>query len=684
MKNNIFPHSALATIATCVISSSLHAQTIDEQITVTAKRIQQNIQQQSAQVSVLNDALLSLYNPQHLNQVLQQASSVWLSRGNGQESLLAIRSPVYTGAGACSEFITLQDNIPLRAAGFCNVNQLFDSGFELAEKIEIAKGASSALYGTNAIHGVINVLTPTPNGNKNISLTAGPDAYLRSKLNWSEIYDDSAVYTGLSYTHDGGFQHSSGYNDWKLIGKYQLNKQNLEITNTISAHKLKQDTATYLQQGQGAYKNKHLLRENSVDDAYRETDALTLSSAIKYQSANYSWQLTPYIRHNRMQFLMHFLPGTPTEKNGHHSVGLQSQYQSQVADNIDFVAGADIEWTKGFLQQQQTNATDSGSAFLDNILPQGQQYDYSVTALNSALYALINIPISDKITSTTNIRFDTIHYNYDNKMLDGNSRDDGSACAPPGCRYTRPADTEDHFDMWSWQQNIQYQIKNNLVAYLKLDTAFRAPHTSELYRLQNGQLDAQIEPQKAKSIEIGQHYIDGSHTLNLAAYWQDKSEVIIQNSQREYLNGAKTQHMGIEAEYSYQFSDDLSANLQASHALHRYKNDENFNNNIMDTAPKLMLAGRLNWRLQEKLQTELEYQYMDKYFTSADNTTEYDGHQLFNLRLNYQMSNNLRFSAQVLNLLDERYAERADYAFSQYRYFVGQPRRLFLGVNYEL
>ena len=50
--------------------------------------------------------------------------------------LLAIRSPVLTGAGACGAFLLLEDGMPLRPTGFCNVNQLFEANTSQAAAIE--------------------------------------------------------------------------------------------------------------------------------------------------------------------------------------------------------------------------------------------------------------------------------------------------------------------------------------------------------------------------------------------------------------------------------------------------------------------------------------------------------------------------------------------------------------------
>ena len=76
----------------------------------------------------------------HINESFQRIPGGWISRGNGQESLTALRSPVLTGAGSCGAFFVAADGVSLRAPGFCNVNQLFDANAEQARRIMTANG----------------------------------------------------------------------------------------------------------------------------------------------------------------------------------------------------------------------------------------------------------------------------------------------------------------------------------------------------------------------------------------------------------------------------------------------------------------------------------------------------------------------------------------------------------------
>ena len=76
---------------------------------------------------MINAKQLQLLAHTHISEALSQVPGVWLNRGNGQEHLTAIRSPVLTGAGSCGAFSVLEDSAAVRATGFCNVNNCLSS-----------------------------------------------------------------------------------------------------------------------------------------------------------------------------------------------------------------------------------------------------------------------------------------------------------------------------------------------------------------------------------------------------------------------------------------------------------------------------------------------------------------------------------------------------------------------------
>jgi len=77
----------------------------------------------------------------------------------------------------------------------------------------------------------------------------------------------------------------------------------------------------------------------------------------------------------------------------------------------------------------------------------------------------------------------------------------------------------------------------------------------------------------------------------------------------------------------------------------------------------------------------ISWRHVGSYFTNPGNTQRYDGHDIFVLRFAYDVSETLTLFGRVDNLFDARYADRADFAFGNERFFPGRPRTLFFGVS---
>src|SRR5690606_27458909 len=103
-----------------------------EPVTVTGDRNAEPITESVFSISRIHGDQIALVGASHPNELFTRVPGAWISRGSGQEHLTAIRSPVLTGAGACGAFLYLEDGIPVRPAGFCNVNQLFEINTEQA------------------------------------------------------------------------------------------------------------------------------------------------------------------------------------------------------------------------------------------------------------------------------------------------------------------------------------------------------------------------------------------------------------------------------------------------------------------------------------------------------------------------------------------------------------------------
>ena len=667
-------------------TGSLAAETELETIISTATRLDENQAELIGSIDSVSTKELDFINHQHIQQSLLRVPGVNLHRGNGQEYLPAIRSPVLTGAGACGAFLTAEDGIPIRASGFCNVNELFEAHTEQAKRIEVVRGPGSSLYGSNALHGMINVVTPDALDDS-ISVELGEHQYLRVKSAFTIKGDESSISTFLTATHDGGFRDESGFEQQKLTLRYS--HQETGITGGLSVSNLNQETAGFIT-GLDSYKNTELIYSNPTPEAFRDAVALRVWLKKDWQfSDDRRLLITPYIRYTEMDFLQHFLPGDPLEENGQNSIGVQSAYYIDLNNNHRFIAGLDAEYTDAFLIQSQQQPT-VGSPFLVATIPTGLHYDYEVQSTVFAPFIYFESQFATSWQLIAGLRYEYARYDYDNQMLSGRTREDGTACSFGGCRYSRPEDSVDTFDNWSTHIGLAYTTDVGNKFYINAARSFRIPQATELYRLQRAQNKAELDSVSLESIEIGAQGALGQFEYNFAVYAQRKDNVIFRDSDFFNQSNGKTKHQGLELSSLMPVSDKFNIGANLSYARHRYDdqrvlNGINIDGNDVDTAPRLFGSIQLAYALKENMQAELEWVYMDKYYLDPENLHEYQGHDLFNFRLKTQLEADWQISATLTNVANSRYAERADFtSFTNERYFPGQPRTAFIELKKSL
>src|SRR5262249_53347683 len=102
-------------------ASCATAQEPIEEVIVTATRHTQPLRDFAGSISVVSGADIALVGATHHAEILNRSPGTLIQRNSGEESLTAIRSPVLTGPGSCGVFLFLENAIPIRPTGFCNV-----------------------------------------------------------------------------------------------------------------------------------------------------------------------------------------------------------------------------------------------------------------------------------------------------------------------------------------------------------------------------------------------------------------------------------------------------------------------------------------------------------------------------------------------------------------------------------
>ena len=156
------------------ISFELFEQVIEMRaVVVSAGRRNQNIEDVSVSMEIITPELINNKGYSNLEQVVDQSPGVYAMDGQ-----VSIRGGGGFAYGAGSRVLLLWNGIPMMSpdVGDAKWNSI---PMEQASQIEIMKGASSVLYGSGALNGVISLSEKEP----------GPKGIFKAKIQ-SGIYDN--------------------------------------------------------------------------------------------------------------------------------------------------------------------------------------------------------------------------------------------------------------------------------------------------------------------------------------------------------------------------------------------------------------------------------------------------------------------------------------------------------------
>ena len=625
---------------------------------------------------------LDFLNPQHGKELLNTVPGVWLSRGSGQESLMSIRSPVLTGSGSCGSFQLLEDGLPIRPSGFCNVNVFFELPLKLSSGLDVINGPSSSKFGGNALHGLVNLKTIDLRGENLLKTEIDINESFKAVYQYGKLNKWSL---GFSLDQDKGYRDASGFDQQKIVFKNKSSLNEWQIINYFSLSNLNQETAGYI----SSY-NSHIRLSNSNPEAYRDAKSFRYFSNITSAREGLLISFKPYLRNSSMKFIQHYLPGKPIESNSQVSLGLSTEFSFINLNDHEVALGIQIEEAKVKLSEFQPENLTTSSPFNNALRPKGFHYDFEVDTFLVASSLSYSYLFRNDIKFFSNLRAEYLSYDYDNLMLPGRTRDDGTQCVynnAIGCYYSRPEDQKIDFSDAAISFGISKQLVSNNF-FMQFSSGFRPPQINELFRLQKAQLVTDLDSENINSFEFGINTIEKEFNNKFVFFLSYKNDYIYKDSDSNTISGGKSKHQGIELSGTKTINEILKFNYNFTLAQHHYNySDLNIGvlkGNLIDTAPELMGSFYLNISPSDSLTIEIEEEFMGKYYTEPSNTYSYGGHFLTNVRGRYNLSKILDINFSILNIFNKRYAERADFTnFSQERYFPGLPIQWRFGFSYK-
>ncbi len=634
-----------------------------------------------------NDTVIGLKEltfsaPIQPNELLNQTPGVIVEKNAGVEHFTAIRSPAFNGQEGAASFLYLEDGVPMRAAGFAEINALAEANMEQAGSVEIMRGPGSALYGSNAMHGMLNIIPRDPS----VSLTNELDVtggYVAGGLmngqervmgTTSGTIDKLGLRISAEELHEDGWRVGTRLDQQKWVERSIWRGVDDTITTTFSGERLDERSGSYVV-GADSYRVNALAAANAIPQAYRLSSAVRLMTRWQHDvSDTLQISVTPYTRNVNSDFLINFQPTHAIQKNYHTSGGLQLAAYQALDGGHQIIFGADLEYTDGFYSEYQPIVLTSAPT-------KGWHYNLGATSAVAAPYVHSEWQLLEHTKATLGARLESTTYNYTNNL----------PVASSGL-YKDIASRSDSFLIATPKFGLVQQWSPSLANYLNLSMGSRAPQVTDLYELQTQQSFGVVKPEKVQNAEVGARGNLGPLAFDADAYWMTKDHYFFRNVAGFNVSNGKTWHRGVELQVTAPLSQGFDLGLATSYSLHTYEfNDKQTGTNVtsnvtknslMPNAPREQADLRLGYAFYQGARAELEWQLVGPYVADQANMHAYGGYNLFNLRAEFPVTEQITLHGRIANLTNVKYAERATVTTTgASEYFPGQPLTVYTGVT---
>jgi outer membrane receptor protein involved in Fe transport len=692
-------------IAAAFPAASL-AQQVMKEVTVTGTREKEEIVETPASIGVIPGETLRRDRPSHPSQVIGQVPGAAVAVTNGEGHTTAVRQPFTTSP----VYLFLEDGIPIRSTGFFNHNALYEINLPQAGGIEVTRGPGTALYGSDAVGGIVNVLSPVPPNKAEASVfgEVGGHGWRRVLGGGGNASGDHAWRASVNLTHADGWRDKTEYD--RGSGTFRWDSAlsgNSTLKTLLSFSKVEQETGANSPLVRNDYENNPTL--NYLPIAYRNVSAVRLSTSYERESGNSLLTLTPYVRDNSMELLASFqLNNDPTVYTTQNSsLGLQAKWRQDFpqAMRARLIVGADMEVSPGGREENAIRTVVTGTGASRNHIAYtvaARIYQYDVTYSGVSPYVHAEISPMERLRLTAGLRYDHLAYEFDNELL-GTAVQVAPAGGtfPTGNRfYGQAADTKVTFSHTSPKIGATWALGGETFLYASGTEGFRAPSEGDLFRPSFGtsaaaaQFAAQgslnLKPIKAEQWELGLRGRHARLSYDLVAYQLRKRDDLV--TQRDTatnftqrVNAGMTLHRGVELGAGYAFTGNLRLDAALSYAEHTYEDfvtsTANLSGKEIESAPNFLGNVRLTWNPVARSRVVLEWVRIGEYWMDAANTTKYEGHDLLNLRADFAITPGISLFGSVQNLTDERYADSASISSSTQVFSPGLPRTLYGGVE---
>lgn len=650
------------------------------EIDVTATKTPRSLSEVPGRVSVLSAEEMSLMPASRIDDKLKMVSGVNVRRSFGVFTMRPTVSVRGLSGDEQSRTLVLLDGVPVNTSdeGGVNWNSL---NMVDVEQMEVFKGPGSSLYGSNAMGGVINIITREPEEplSGSAEVTYGTFNTMQSKLSLN-----SRAGENVKLQLSGFYNTSDGYDpvpdsmqsrpEHQYSVPRYVDEGGICANVTYSLHKLFEVDAGYDlfrdKRGEGT-------EIEAPEGMYRNFDIDRVRLGIRGEDNDFRYRLNMF--YQREDYFM-----INERMRGEHYVrfdvdserddrGLTLDLFREAGPNHTITAGLDAK----------IGSVDGGDFYQtssDKVINKGSMRFF-------AGYLQDEISLSDnRLNIQMGLRYDNVRF-YDGYF----------EAAGDEVRDFATYNGELASNSWSTLSPriaLRYTPGRTMSGFISYGRGFRASILDDLSR--SGWMwigpkvaNPQLGPETLDNLEAG---------MDIRPHWRwNISPTVFYSLGHDFLYYVATGEMlwdsrpiyrrenvssvrigGTELDMEYYASDQLS--LFASYSLHHseilaFEERTELEGNRLTYAPRHQLKGSIQWR-NRFADIGLTVLYKSQQFASDDNTVEIEPYATVDVMFSRSLLDDIIASIEIINLLDNRHMENL---------YNRSPGRLFtVKIGYDL
>jgi vitamin B12 transporter len=604
-----------------MVSAQQDTTTLDE-VVVTANKMAQKQSTTGKVVTVITKADLEKMGNKNLATLLQEQVGVTV---NGASNNAGSVQTIFTRGASGGRTLVLLDGIPVNDPSFIN-NDLDLNLFATnsIERIEICRGAQSTLYGSDAIAGVINIITTSKDISKPLQINAsailGSFGNVKNNLQVAGKKNKWTYSARLAQTNSKGFSASidtTGKNNFDTDA-YNGTALHGQLNYAATEHLSFKAFSMYNKYKAGV--DAGVFRDDR--DFTITNSSLLVGTGFVYKKNN--WQITGTYQHNTLDryFLNDSAHKTSNwfEKNDYAAASDYAEIFTSVKLSDRLTALLGIDYRKGSYSQNYASISGWGPYNFN---------DPTRFAEQSALYgSLLYTSLNKKLTLELGGRTNK-HSVYGNNQ--------------------------------TFTLNPSFAINANTRMFASVSTGFKAP---SLYQIS---INDKLDPEKATSYEAGLSYQNKTLQTRLVYFNRQTANGIDYNYINfQYFNYVKQAVNGLEFEIRKSITSTLTAFANYTYLQGKETTQNRITNKDTITYQYLLRrpAHQLNMGVSAQVNTKLRLEVTGRYASKRRDVGGYAAPDVLlasyvTLAANagYQLNKHWRFTADIQNFTNTKYYE---------------------------